>query len=80
MATESTKVEFKEIPVEEKLKALYELQLVASEIDKIKILRGELPLEVQDLEDEIAGLQTRIENFKADIKAAEESVKTRKAD
>ena len=80
MATENTKVEFKEIPVEEKLKALYELQLVASEIDKIKILRGELPLEVQDLEDEIAGLQTRIENFKADIKAAEESVKTRKAD
>ena len=80
MATENTKVEFKEIPVEEKLKALYELQLVASEIDKIKILRGELPLEVQDLEDEIAGLQTRIENFKTDIKAAEESAKTRKAD
>ncbi len=80
MATENTKVENKEIPVEEKLKALYELQLVASEIDKIKILRGELPLEVQDLEDEIAGLQTRIENFKADIKAAADAVKTRKAD
>lgn len=80
MATENTKVENKDIPVEEKLKALYELQLVASEIDKIKILRGELPLEVQDLEDEIAGLQTRIENFKADIKAAADAVKNRKAD
>ena len=77
---ENTKVENKDIPVEEKLKALYELQLVASEIDKIKILRGELPLEVQDLEDEIAGLQTRIENFKADIKAAADAVKNRKAD
>ncbi len=59
--------ETKEISIEEKLKALYELQLVASEIDKIKILRGELPLEVQDLEDEIAGLDTRIVKNKADI-------------
>jgi len=50
----------KELSVEEKLQALYNLQLVDSEIDKIEILRGELPLEVQDLEDEIAGLETRI--------------------
>ena len=74
------KIENKELTVEEKLRSLYDLQVVASEIDKIKILRGELPLEVQDLEDEIAGLQTRIDNFKADIKAYQTEVKTRKAD
>jgi len=49
--------------VEDRLRALYSLQLVDSEIDKIKTLRGELPLEVQDLEDEIAGLETRIDNY-----------------
>lgn len=68
----------KEISVEEKLRALYDLQLVASEIDKIKTLRGELPLEVQDLEDEIAGLNTRIANYTEDIKAEESSVNSRK--
>ena len=51
----------KEITVEDKLKALYKLQLIDTKIDKIKIVRGELPLEVQDLADEIAGLQTRID-------------------
>lgn len=49
--------------VEEKLQALNKLQQTLSEIDRIKTLRGELPLEVQDLEDEIAGMQTRLENF-----------------
>jgi len=53
--------------VEEKLKALYQLQTIYTEIDKIKTLRGELPLEVQDLEDEIAGLQTRVNNFMTDL-------------
>ncbi len=53
--------------VEEKLKSLYQLQTMLSEIDKIKTLRGELPLEVQDLEDEIVGLSTRIEKNKAEI-------------
>ena len=53
--------------VEEKLKALYQLQTIYTEIDKIKTLRGELPLEVQDLEDEIAGLQTRVNNFQTDL-------------
>ena len=57
----------KEITVEEKLKALYELQKVVSQIDEIKILRGELPLEVQDLEDEIIGLNTRLENYETEI-------------
>ena len=65
MATE-LKTE-KEITVEEKLKALYELQKAVSQIDEIKILRGELPLEVQDLEDEIIGLNTRMENFETEI-------------
>jgi predicted nucleic acid-binding Zn-ribbon protein len=65
MATE-LKAE-KEITVEDKLKAIYELQKAVSKIDEIKILRGELPLEVQDLEDEIIGLSTRMENFKTDI-------------
>ena len=53
--------------MEEKLKALYQLQTIYTEIDKIKTLRGELPLEVQDLEDEIAGLQTRVSNFQTDL-------------
>ena len=57
-----------EYTVEEKLKTLYELQTILSQIDKIKILRGELPLEVKDLEDEIIGLGTRIENIANDIK------------
>ena len=56
-----------EMPVEGKLKALYQLQTMLSEIDKIKTLRGELPLEVQDLEDEVAGLGTRIEKIQNDI-------------
>ncbi|MDR2682607.1 MAG: hypothetical protein LBB64_01905, partial [Dysgonamonadaceae bacterium] len=54
--------------VEQKLANLYKLQLMLSEIDKIKTLRGELPFEVQDLEDEVAGLQTRIHNFQLDAK------------
>lgn len=63
-----------ELSVEEKLKALYELQTMLSEIDKIKTLRGELPLEVQDLEDEVTGLRTRIENIQADIENLKNSV------
>ena len=56
-----------EMSVEEKLKNLYQLQTMLSEIDKIKTLRGELPLEVQDLEDEIEGLTTRIEKIQNEI-------------
>ena len=56
-----------ELTVEEKLKNLYQLQTMLSEIDKIKTLRGELPLEVQDLEDEIEGLTTRIEKIQNEI-------------
>jgi uncharacterized protein len=64
---EKVKSHESEIPVEDKLRALYSLQLVDSEIDKIKTLRGELPLEVQDLEDEIAGLETRLGNLRDEV-------------
>ncbi|MDR1722894.1 MAG: C4-type zinc ribbon domain-containing protein [Tannerella sp.] len=53
---------------------LYQLQNTVSEIDTIKTLRGELPLEVQDLEDEIAGLRTRLENYQAEIRSFDENV------
>ena len=79
MATES-KTDIKDISVEKKLKALYDLQTVNSEIDRIKILRGELPLEVQDLEDEIAGLQTRIENYKEEAKELETTITGKKSE
>jgi len=66
--------ETKDLTVEEKLKALFELQLVDSKIDDIKRLRGELPLEVQDLEDEIEGLQTRIQNYEEDLEKLNDSI------
>ncbi len=66
-----------DLAIEKRLVALYTLQSVDSEIDKIKIIRGELPQAVQDLEDEIAGLNTRIENFNNEIKETEAAVKTR---
>lgn len=67
-----------DLTVEEKLKALFELQMVDSKIDDIKRLRGELPLEVQDLEDEIEGLQTRIQNYDEELVKLEESISTKK--
>ncbi|MBQ8737772.1 MAG: hypothetical protein IJY78_08160 [Bacteroidaceae bacterium] len=60
-------VQAADMSVEEKLKSLYQLQTMLSEIDKIRILRGELPLEVEDLEDEVEGLKTRIENTTEEI-------------
>ena len=74
---EKVKAHESEISVEERLRALYSLQLVDSEIDKIKTLRGELPLEVQDLEDEIAGLETRLGNFKDEVVNLEKAVATK---
>ncbi len=71
---EKVKLHDSEISVEERLRALYSLQMVDSEIDKIKTLRGELPLEVQDLEDEIAGLETRLANLKEEVVNLEKSV------
>ena len=57
-----------EVSVEQKLVALYTLQQVDSKIDEIRAYRGNLPLEIQDMEDEIAGLETRIANFKEESK------------
>ena len=66
-----------ELSVEEKLKALYQLQTMLSEIDKIKTLRGELPLEVQDLEDEVTGLR-RIEKIKTEIDELKSNIASKK--
>jgi len=70
----------KEVSIQEKLKMLYELQTVASEIDKINTLRGELPLEVQDLEDEIVGLKTRLTNYSDEIKSLNIAIANKKAE
>lgn len=78
MAKEKKVADQKELSVEDKLKALYKLQTINSTIDEIKLLRGELPLEVQDLEDEIAGIRTRIENYRLEQKAIETSIAQRK--
>ena len=63
----TTKKDPTEMSVEERLKTLYQLQVTLSAIDEKKALRGELPLEVQDLEDEIAGLNTRLEKIQSEI-------------
>jgi len=67
-----------EITVEEKLRALYDLQLIDSRIDEIRNVRGELPLEVEDLEDEVAGMNTRLEKLKVDLVAIEDEIKGKK--
>lgn len=64
--------------VEQKLKALYELQGIHTQIDKIRQVRGELPMEVTDLEDEVAGLETRIQKIKNELDDLEDLVVTRK--
>jgi uncharacterized protein len=78
MTTQFQRIDEKEVSIEEKLRALYELQSVVSAIDKIKILRGELPLEVQDLEDEITGLKTRLHNLEDEIKGIETAISNKK--
>ncbi len=79
MAIEKIKNE-KELTVEERLKAVYDLQTLLSEIDRIKTLRGELPLEVKDLEDEIEGLNTRIQNFKNEAEELRKGIIAKKAE
>ncbi len=66
--------------MEEKIMALYDLQKIDSKIDEINKIKGELPLEVQDLEDEIAGFKTRIENIGAEIDNLSQMTKQRKRD
>ena len=67
----------KEFSVEEKLRALYDLQLIDSRIDKIKSVRGELPLEVEDLEDEVAGLEVRISKINDELNQCSEDIKSK---
>ena len=64
----------KDITIEEKLRALYDLQLIDSRIDEIRNIRGELPLEVEDLENEIAGLNTRLEKFNETIEESKTGI------
>lgn len=68
----------KEVTVEEKLRALYDLQLIDSRIDEIRNVRGELPLEVEDLEDEVAGLNKRLSNLAEDVKNLETDISNKK--
>ena len=64
--------------MQEKIMALYELQKIDSQIDEINKIKGELPLEVQDLEDELAGLNTRVENINAEIEELNSLTRQRK--
>lgn len=90
MARKKKQAEIEETPViqhtkteeelrnEQRLTALYKLQLIDSQVDKIRIIRGELPLEVEDLEDEIAGLETRIEKFAQEVQDMEKMISDKK--
>jgi len=64
--------------IEQKLKALYDLQTIHTKIDKIRQVRGELPMEVADLEDDVAGLETRIQKIKNELDDLEDEIVTRK--
>lgn len=77
MAKEKTSAEMDQT-VEEKLIALNKLQITLSEIDQIRTLRGELPLEVEDLEDEIAGLETRLGKFSDEVKRLQDAINDEK--
>ena len=68
-----------DMSVEQKLKNLYQLQTTLSEVDRIKTLRGELPLEVQDLEDEIEGLTHRIAKFNEELEGLHTDIANKKA-
>jgi predicted nucleic acid-binding Zn-ribbon protein len=69
----------KELSVEDKLRAIYDLQIIDTRIDEIRNVRGELPLEVEDLEDEVTGLSTRLDKLKSDLVSIEEQIKTKKS-
>ncbi|UZO80585.1 hypothetical protein NBT05_16765 [Aquimarina sp. ERC-38] len=68
----------KEVTVEQKLRALFDLQLIDSRVDEIRNVRGELPLEVEDLEDEVAGLNKRLEKLHTDLESIDENIKEKK--
>ena len=65
----------KEYSVEDKLRTLFNLQLIDTRIDKLRSVRGELPLEVEDLEDEVSGLGVRIEKIEAELEEFENGIK-----
>ncbi|NKI33334.1 zinc ribbon domain-containing protein [Croceivirga thetidis] len=67
-----------ETTVEDKLRALYDLQLIDSRVDEIRNVRGELPLEVEDLDDEVSGLKTRIDKLKTDIETVNYEITAKK--
>lgn len=68
----------KEVTVEERLRSLYDLQLIDSRIDEIRNVRGELPLEVSDLEDEVAGLNTRLDKLVASLESVDNEIGAKK--
>ena len=68
----------KEVSVEERLRALYDLQLIDSRVDEIRNVRGELPLEVRDLEDEVEGLSTRLQKLNESLADIDEQIKSKK--
>lgn len=68
----------KEVTVEERLRALYDLQLIDSRIDEIRNVRGELPLEVRDLEDEVAGLNIRLEKLVSNLEVIDNDITSKK--
>lgn len=67
-----------EASVEDRLRALYDLQLIDSRIDEIRNVRGELPLEVQDLEDDVEGLNTRLEKLATNLELIDDQIKSKK--
>ena len=67
-----------ELTVEERLRALYDLQLIDSRVDEIRNIRGELPLEVRDLEDEVEGLNTRMEKLNSTLELVDNDIKSKK--
>ena len=73
------KVEEKEFTVEEKLATLYQLQSIVSEIDRIRTIRGELPIEVEELEDEIEGKKTRKQKYESEITHLKKYINDRKS-
>ncbi|HLP49892.1 MAG TPA: C4-type zinc ribbon domain-containing protein [Chitinophagales bacterium] len=74
----AAKTASKDLSIDEKLQQLWELQQIDTKIDKIQILKGELPIEVKDLEDEVEGLRTRLQNSEAEAAEMEEDIKNRK--
>jgi predicted nucleic acid-binding Zn-ribbon protein len=66
------------VSVKDRLRALYQLQMIDSEIDKIRIVRGELPLEIEDLEDLLVGMQTRLDKLNSELDAVNHEILTKK--